>query len=173
MTPIFKASVTKDRLAEALKDIQQLTRERVLVGIPQEHAQRRGEPMSNATLGYIHERGAPEVNIPARPFLVPGIESIKDNLAERFRRTARGALKGDARNVRHLTRAGLESAGMLAVSAVKRKITIGPFEPLQPSTIRARNRKYKSRKARTASDVKPLISTGQLRNSINFVIRSR
>lgn len=177
MTPTVKASVTKDRLAAALKDIQQLIREKVLVGIPQATAGRRGEPITNAALGYIHERGAPEQNIPARPFLVPGVASIKEKLAEHFKRTARGAVRSGAQNVGDLLHSGLEAAGTLAVSGVKRYLTTAAFAPLQPSTVRNRRRRGKGsryrRKATTAADVRPLIDTGQLRNAVTYVIRSR
>ena len=52
--------------------------------------------------------------------------------------------------------------------AIKAKITDGPFEPLKPSTIAARKSK---RKSRSNADIKPLIDTGALRNSISYVIR--
>jgi hypothetical protein len=52
----------------------------------------------------------------------------------------------------------LERLGVVATGEVKREFVVGSFVPLKPETIR---RKKSSR---------PLIHTGQLRQSINYVL---
>ena len=129
--------------------------------------------MSNAVLGYIHETGAPEVNIPERPFLLPGVRDASKQVAALLKRGAQAAMAGDTARVDR----ALHAAGIAATNAVKRKITVGPFAPLAPSTIKRRQRRTKGssyrRSASSAADVKPLIDTGQLRQSITYVVRSK
>jgi hypothetical protein len=57
-------------------------------------------------------------------------------------------------------------AGLIAESSVRKKINEGPFEPLAPKTLQERKRR-----GRTGE--KPLIDTGQLRNSVTYVIRPK
>lgn len=164
--------VTIDRTAEVLRGIAILAGTRVMVGIPSDQAGRKdGEPINNAALGYIHENGAPEVGIPARPFLVPGVAAIQGEIEDGMRKAGDAALSGRPELVMRY----LHAVGLKAQAAVRRKITTGPFVPLKPETIARRRKrspgsKYR-RKATTAADVKPLIDTGQLRNAINYVIR--
>lgn len=163
--------VTIDRTAEVLRGIAILAGTRVMVGIPSDQAARKEGPINNAALGYIHENGAPEVGIPARPFLVPGVAAIQGEIEDGMRRAGDAALSGRPELVMRY----LHAVGLKAQAAVRRKITTGPFTPLKPETIERRRKrspgsKYR-RKATTAGDVKPLIDTGQLRNAINYVIR--
>lgn len=140
--------------------ISTLTKSRVLVGIPAENAGRDDEPITNAAIGYIQEYGAPEANIPPRPFLVPGVEDAKEGVVEAFRGGAQRATSGDA----SAADKALGRAGTIAEAAVRRKITNGPFVPLSEATL-------KQRAARGVTRTKPLIDTGKLRDSISYVIR--
>lgn len=158
-------TVKQDRLQEVLASLKDLTKHQVLVGIPSEKAERQPdsedpEPLSNAEIGYIHEFGAPEANIPARPFLVPGVKDNLDKVEKRYRAAAQKALDGDHDAVEkaHIA-VGLETA-----ASVQRKVTQGPFVPLSPVTIA-------KRKAKGRTGVKPLIDTGQLRRAVTYVIR--
>lgn len=157
--------ITEDRVADVLKAIRVLTSKEVLVGVPEENATRdpvpgeEGEPVSNAALGYIHEFGAPEANIPARPFLFPAIEGMKDEIVSRLRRAGETALAGDLTKLD----AQFTALGLRAVSAVQRKMVEGPFAPLSPVTIAARERRGVTR-------TNPLIDTGALRQAISHVV---
>jgi hypothetical protein len=157
--------VIKDRVAEVVETIKKLTSKEVLVGIPRENAARKpepgekGEPINNAALGYIHEFGAPEANIPPRPFLIPGVEKVKDQAIARLKKAGELALNGDVSKVD----AQLTAVGLLAQSAVQQKIVDGPFTPLKPRTLARRA-------ARGRTGTKPLIDTGALRQAIAFVI---
>lgn len=158
-------SLKVDRWAGFQKSIKSLTANKVLVGIPDANADRKPDPddpvpITNAGIGYIMENGAPEKNIPARPFLKPGIADAKEAITDRLHKTAMKALDGDV----SATKAGLTGVGLIAQRSVQEKITDGPFAPLAPATLADR-----VRRGRTGE--KPLIDTGQLRRAITYVIR--
>ena len=171
-------TIKVDRLKELAQSINELTGKAVLVGIPASEKDRDDDgPIDNANLGYLHETGSPANNIPARPFLVPGIEENAVAIERRLKRAAEVAMAK-----RGNVEAALEKVGMTAQAGVRRKITSGPFEPLSNATLRARARRGRKgaqeeldRRARGeepgAESAKPLIDTGQLRNAINYVIR--
>ncbi len=154
-------TVKRDRVKKVWESISKLPATQVLVGVPSERAPREeGEPITNAELGYIHEFGAPDANIPARPFLFPGIREAKGRFARYLKQGAQGALDGDQGRVDR----ALSAAGQVAASSVQRKITTGPFAPLAASTLAARRR-------RGRKGTRPLIDTGQLRRAITWVLR--
>ncbi|MGC5779838.1 hypothetical protein [Methylobacterium sp. NFXW15] len=151
------------------------TRQRLLIGIPAEKAERGDGGPNNATLGYIHEYGAPEANIPARPFLMPGMEAaqsmIVDELAKAFAKgISLAAVQGDVSAGKAALTDGLHRAGLKAVSIIQGRITAGLSPPLAERTVYARLHRKKNR--RSGSDMKPLIDTGQLLRSISYVIRN-
>jgi phage gpG-like protein len=128
--------------------------------VPSDKAERKdsNEP-SNAMLAYIHDNGSPAQNIPARPFMRPGIESAKGAIEAVMKLGAKKALDGDETAVV----VSLHQAGLIAQRSIRARINEGIDPPLAESTLRARARKG-------AKGTKPLIRTGQLRNSINYVI---
>jgi hypothetical protein len=174
--------VVTDHVDEVLKSIRQLTRAKVYVGIPAANNPRKDGVTLNALLGYVHEHGSPERNIPARPFLVPGVKSVEDKTTAGLRRAAENALEGQLEQM--LKQLG--AVGFMATNAVKRMITAGLSPPLAERTVRARLRKTQAGRRRLrkleqggvdlyqwgATNLKPLIDTAQLRNSITYVIRS-
>jgi phage gpG-like protein len=154
--------VTKDNVDNMLEAVKAMAAKRVLVGVPSEETARRGDPINNATLAYIHENGSPARNIPARPFLKPGVEAAKPKLLTTLRLYAKQALTDKS-----AIEKGLNAAGLVAQSAVKNRIRSGEgFAPLKPGTLAARKRKG-------AKGTKPLIRTGQLLNSITYVVRDK
>lgn len=160
--------ITRDDLGNVLAGVRSLTERQVLVGVPAAKAPReaeelKGQPINNAALAYIHEFGAPAANIPARPFLVPGVESVEDEIAARYKRAAEVAISDNTDRAAVIDRAH-HAVGLTAQAAVRRKITDGPFTPLAPSTLAAR-------RARGVKRTKPLIDTGQLRAAQTYVIR--
>jgi hypothetical protein len=162
-----RLTVTKDNVAKILAALKGLGEHQVLVGIPSETTQRQPEPgepadITNAVVGYLMENGAPAANIPARPFLKPGVASVEEEIADRYEAGAKAALEGRVANIDAVHHA----VGLMAVSAVKAKITEGPFVPLAESTLAARRRRGKK------SD-KPLIDSGQLRAAVTSVVRPR
>ncbi len=135
----------------------------MLVGIPESAPERDDEPISNAVIGYIQETGSPVNNIPPRPFLVPGVKDAQVPIAAQLGKGAQLALSGQA----SAAETALHSAGLTAQNAVRAKLQAGEdFQPLAESTLAARRR-------RGRSGTKPLIDTGQLRNSITYVVRDK
>jgi len=158
----MNVTVTKDDVAKVLANIQAMAGKQVLVGIPADKSPRKGDPITNASLGYIHEHGSPARNIPARPFLVPGVKEAAPKAAAAMKKLAGQALT-DASAVDK----ALNAAGLIAQTGVKKRIVSGEgFAPLKEGTIKARQRKG-------AKGTKPLIRTGQLLNSITYVVREK
>lgn len=158
--------MTYDRVGKIQAALESLGKQRVLVGIPAENGGRTPEPgsdekINNAALGFIHENGSPAANIPARPFLMPGIRLAQEPIADLLESDIRSNLttKGPRRNPTQT----LHAVGILAQNAVKKRLTDGPHAPLHPYTIQ-------KRKERGRKGTKPLIDTGQLRNSITYVV---
>ena len=159
--------IGRDRFKTLLADVKALTSKEVLVGVPSTSAERHeadgtAEPINNATIAYIHENGAPEANIPPRPFLALGIRENANALAAQIKKAGLAALAGKSEDVDK----GFHSTGLAAVSAVRRKIDEGPFDPLSEVTLQRR-------RSRGRTGTKPLIDTGALRRSINYVIRPK
>lgn len=150
-----------DNVARFADGIEKLANTRVMVGVPAEKGSRNdAQPINNAALAYIHENGAPEAGIPARPFLKPGIDDKKSEIAAALEKTGKAAMDGKPEAVDR----GFHVAGLIGQNAVRAKINTGPFQPLAESTLAAR-------RARGRTGTKPLIDTGQLRNSLTYVIR--
>lgn len=158
----MNVTITKDDVAKVLANIQQMAGKEVLVGIPAEKTARKGDPITNASLGYIHEHGSPARNIPARPFLVPAVKNASNKIASAMKGLAAQATT-DAAAVDKALNAG----GLVAQSAVKKQIVSQEgFTPLKAGTLAARKRKgFQGDKA--------LIRTGQLLNSISYVVREK
>lgn len=188
-------TIKTDFVDDVMKQIRALTKTEALIGVPDENAGRdpvEGQektPISNAEIGYVMEFGMPEKNVPARPFLVPGVEDAKTRVGDILKAGAIKALRGD----KDAASQSLEKAGLVASVAVKKKITDGPFVPLSPKTVaeRYRQRNGTTRRkgennylglvasgidpavAQAQSGIRPLINTAQLRNSITSVIRPK
>lgn len=159
-------AITQDHWDEVRRGMALLERQDVMVGIPAENAGRATEedkgPITNAEIGWVMETGSPEQNIPARPHLVPGVRAGAESIVKYLRNAAERALDGKT----ELMMRALHAAGLAGASAVKNKITDGPFEPLAPRTLAERRK-------RGRTGIKPLIDTGQYRNAISYVVRDR
>lgn len=177
-----------DRAPAVIEATRALTREQVLVGVPDVNAEKGREPgqPNNAMLARVHDQGDPTANIPARPFMAPGMHEGQARYLPLLRRAGAAALAGDATGVQRW----LHAAGLVAASAVQAVITRGIAPPLAPSTVRGRIARRKSktwrakRRAEVAANVAagaapgagiftPLIDTGALRASITYVLRRR
>jgi len=152
-----------DRMADVARGVAALTTTRVYVGIPAAKTERKDDEeleITNALLGYVHENGAPEHNIPARPWLKPGVASVQNEITGLLRQAGQKALEGKVESITRIYNA----VGLVAQNAVKKKITDGPFAALSPRTLAAR-------RARGRTGTKPLIDTGQMRNAVTYVVR--
>lgn len=155
--------VLKDNLPKLLQALDTITKRSVYVGVPSDKDERQGPAgENNATLAYIHDHGAPAANVPARPFMRPGMKICQDRVSRVLGTAAKGAMGQESDSVEK----GLHKAGLLAQNAIKKVINDGIDPPLAESTVAARKR-------RGRTGTKPLVDTGQLRNSISYVIRNK
>lgn len=171
-------------LADTLKLLADVE---VLVGVPEETTDVRNEDgvefITNAALALIHDQGAPEAHIPARPFMRPGVEAVEDKLQKQLRRSMTVAF-----NTRDplAVEASMHEIGLTAQVSIQRTIQQGIPPPLADATLRARARKRKGRigpglellsrskgNAPSMDFVTPLIDTGDMLKSITYAIRSR
>jgi hypothetical protein len=115
---------------------------------------------TNAQLAAIHDRGEPAANIPARPFMIPGFERVKDAAQAHMKVGAVGALSGD----KTLLDIGANQAGIAAVDGIRQTIDDRIPPPLSPVTLARR-------RARGVMGTVPLVDTTKLRSSISYIIR--
>lgn len=178
--------ITGKSLEEIHRSIQLLASTEVLVGVPESTNSRPDDPdekvpINNATIGYIHEHGMPEQNIPARPWLAPGIRGARDRIAQALLRVARASLSGARPDQ---VEKMLHGVGIMAQSAVRMGIRAGIDPALADRTLQARA--ARGRKGAQAeldnrakgvapgtALAKPLIDTGSFIKSITYVLARR
>lgn len=158
--------VTSDFTQNFKEIISKFKYDKVLVGIPEVKTERNDadgeEKINNATIMAINEFGSPANNIPPRPVMSIGIRNAQDQIADQFKLAAQNVLsKGVSALDTYYNRAGI-----IASNSIKKAINdqIGFPGPAE-STLRARE-------ARGFKGTKSLIVTGQLRNSITYVVQS-
>lgn len=135
------------RLARALSG---KSKKVVHVGFP-EGGPEKENGISVAGVAAVHEFGGG--NVPERPFVRTGIRrGIPEQMA-----LNKANLKAVVHGTLTVPQA-LGQLGLMAAGHVQQEITEGTFEPLQEATI---NRKGSS---------KPLIDTGQMRQSVTYEI---
>lgn len=184
------ATKIKDNLPALMQGLRKLEHKEVLVGVPAGAGAPEGGEINYASLAYIHDNGAPEANIPARPFMRPGMKAAAKDVALQFKRAAQGGLDGKTDVEKYLMRAGI-----IASSAIKNHIDEGIAPALADSTLRARARGKDGIKIGKGAQaelirrdtlnpdtgeayepsntgVTPLVITGALRNSITYVIKT-
>lgn len=147
-----------DGLPDMLRRMAAVAQRDVLVGVPAGEA--RDDGPTNAEIGYQNEFGSPANNIPARPHLMPGVAAVQDKAVARLTQAASAAATGRMSDAeRHL-----HAAGLIAQNSVRRTLTTAAYRPLSERTLA-------ERRARGRTGTKPLIDTGQYRNSITYVVR--
>lgn len=173
----------KDILPKVKSRFVSLSDSEVLVGVPRDKGERRDTTgMTNAMLALIHDTGSPVRNIPARPFMKPGIAAAKSGIIKEMKRGGRKVLKGDEGE--YLIT--LHRIGLIAQLSIRSVINEGIPPPLTDSTLKGRIRSRRGKKGAIAELIsrksgnmpaltlsKPLINTGQLRNAISYVIRAK
>lgn len=173
----FGATVKVDRVQALLRDLLNLSKKQVLVGVPESTNPRKEGTMGNATLAFIHDNGSPLANIPARPFMKPGIRNCQENVNKELFAVAQAYLDKDGVTVDRR----LHRAGMIAQNSIRKVINEGEgFSPLKRGTQLARLRKRKAAKKWTKEkreesmeSMRPLVDTGQLRSSITYVVEEK
>ncbi|CNF69320.1 hypothetical protein [Yersinia enterocolitica] len=166
----------------------------VLVGIPESTSNREPEDgekvtIGNAQIGYINEYGSPAQNIPARPHLQPGVQSVQDKTIAKLKQAAQAVFDGNS-----AAEKALNQAGLIASDAVRRYMTITNLIPLADSTLAARARRGRKGAIRelarregegslmekneqgqliSNTNARPLIDQGQYRRAITYIVRDK
>jgi hypothetical protein len=168
-----------DTVAKVIGGIEKLATTRVMVGVPSNRTDRKDdEPINNAEIAYIQDNGAPEVNIPARPFMEPGVKAAQSSIEDGLKKTGQAALDG---NVQAVDR-GFNAVGLIGQASIRAKINEGIPPPLAESTLKARARRGRKGAQKELANraagadagtelAKPLVDSAQMRNAINYVVR--
>ncbi len=150
MAANIRDTVTADgkKFEKLLKELGQLE---VKVGI------RQGEPSGDGVdlvdIAMFNELGT--VHIPSRPFLRDSVDANGDQINTFLQSLKKKLLQGaSAEDV-------LKKIGVFQKGLIQKQIVEGDFEPNKEKTIR-----------RKGSDT-PLVDTGRMRQSVNFVIQQK
>lgn len=157
----------------------------VLVGVPEETTERDNDdgsegPITNAAIAYIQDQGAPERNIPQREFMRPGVENAQDPIIAQLERGLRAALADNMEGVLK----SWEGAGIAAQRGIQNAIKEGIPPPLSERTLQARARRGRTGatlelerremgEAPSIDYATPLMDTGELLQSIKYVVRDK
>lgn len=160
MTPHI--SITKHstaRKGQIDRAVRALRHTDVLVGIPQKHNHRKGDPIGNAALTYILTHGSPIRHIPATPIIEPAIEHEPNKriIKHELSIAAKHLFAGETNDAR----VSLNRAGIAGMNAVKDWFTnpANNWPPNKPSTIRQKGSDRRN------------IDTGALRAAMTYVMR--
>lgn len=138
------------------KQINELKEGQVFIGFPEGEATHTGPDGESADMALIaayNEYGTSTT--PARPFLKQTVDSNQDKIKAMCKQTVKDISDGKP------TEGCLKRLGAFGVGLVQETITNGSFAPNNPQTIK-----------RKGSD-KPLIDTGQMRQSVHYIIRKK
>lgn len=172
-----------------VKRLQGLQKKQIQVGIPQQTSSRKSEGINNAELLYIHthgirrkamreemqegmdrglkyseafslyiqSHGSPLWHSPPRPVLEPAIKANKEKIAMQFSKIVKAAADGNADAMER----AITSTGMTAQNACRAwfKDPRNEWPRNDPKTVKLKG-----------SD-KPLVDSGELRDSIVYVVR--
>lgn len=128
-----------------------MTKLEVAVGYQQGEASEDGVDMVDIAL--FNELGT--VHSPSRPFIRDSLNNNKDKISQFMQSAAKGIVNGkSAEDV-------LKKIGTFQKGLIQKEISSGNFVPNSPATIRKKGSST------------PLIDTGRMRQSVNFVVRER
>lgn len=175
MITALKTKIQVNKFNKLIKNLTELTKKQILVGVSEDESARKNpDQEGNATIAYIHDNGSPLRRIPARPFMEPGIRNAQDAINLELTVVAKAQLESNKEKVDLY----LNRVGLVAQNSIRKVITDGEgFTPLKRGTKLERLKRRKSyakwseeKKERYMGSMKPLIDTGQLRNSITYVV---
>ena len=131
--------------------IEELKRLEVRVGIQQGAGSEDGVDLVD--IAMFNELGT--VHIPSRPFLRDSVDAHGDEINSFLQSTKSNLLKGGSAEI------ALKRIGVFQKGLIQKEIRDGDFVPNSPATIKKKG-----------SD-RPLIDTGRMRQSINYVIQEK
>jgi hypothetical protein len=124
-----------------------------------------GEPsgLTNAELAAVHEYGAPEVGVPARPFVGPAFDDNRERYELELRRLVGAFLSGSI----HLEQA-LGILGLLMASDIRRYVTEGDEVP--PPNAPATLARKEAKSSGSPWGVRTLVDTGRMIGSTTHAV---
>lgn len=138
------------------KQIDKLKKDQVFIGFPEGktvHTGSTGESTDMTLIAAYNEFGTSST--PARPFLKQTIDGNQDKIKAMCKKAAKDVADGKS------AEQCLEQLGAFGVGLVQETIANGSFAPNSPQTVKKKG-----------SD-KPLIDTGQMRQSVHYIIRKK
>ena len=145
--------------SEAIKKmLAELEKKEIRVGFFENSKYTDGTPI--AYVAAIQEFGYGP--IPPRPFMRPAEEANKGKWLKGIAAGVRGVIAGNV-TLDH----ALEQVGMVAAGDVRKAIKAVTAPPLAESTVRARQRRKKGKKA---VSTKPLVDTSQMLQAVNSAV---
>jgi hypothetical protein len=152
--------IVEDNTQKVAMAIRTLAGVEILVGIPAETNARPGSSIGNAAIGHIHETGSPLNNIPARPWLRPGVTGSQSEWLPHIAAANQAMLDFKPGAMM----AEFETAGQIAANAAQMKIQEGIPPPLKHPRYR------KGRPPQRPNEATPLYDTGNLLRAITYVV---
>jgi hypothetical protein len=147
--------------AKLRKALNSLARMDAYVGIPEEKTPRKGTPVTNAGLLYIHTHGSALRHIPARPVIEPAIAYAANRaiIADHLKDAAAAVIAGKPAQAE----SDLNAAGTAGARAARDWFTnpANGWAPNTAATIAAKG-----------SD-QPLIDTHQMIRAITYVLAEK
>ena len=165
MSIIGDIRTTIDKTSKLIKGLEFIKESDVLVGIPQKKNKREvGDEVTNSELLFIHTKGSPINNIPARPVIELAIEDDSERLSKMLKDAANSAMDGNEEDaIKKLRLTGMRGQNVSRAWFTNPK---NNWPPNAPSVEKAKREKG-------STDPKPLIDTGELRKSITYVIEKK
>lgn len=160
----WEVKTITDNFSKQLKALEFIKDNSVYVGIQEKDSSREDEAPTNAELMFIHTNGSPANNIPPRPVIEPAIKNDKERLSKIMKKAAQCAMDGDfAEATKQLHIAGTRGRD------VSKRWFVNPENHWQPNAESTAARKRK----KGATVIRPLIDTGELRNSISYFVDTK
>lgn len=136
-------------------ELEKLKQNEVFIGYQAGHSTHKdeetGEEVDMAQIAMFNELGTS--TSPPRPFLRMTVDENQPKINAMCEQQAKNIAKGGT------AEQSLKELGAFGVSLVQEKIGNGTFTANKPSTIKAKG------------SAKPLIDTGQMRQSVHYVIK--
>jgi hypothetical protein len=134
------------------KEIEELTKLQVRVGF--QAGETTGDGVDIVSIAAWNELGTE--HIPPRPFMQQSVEKNESRIAAMCKTQLKKILTGEA-----TARDALQAIGVMQKGLIQAEIKNGGFAPNSPRTIAKKG------------SAQPLIDTGRLRQSVNFVIEAK
>ena len=158
----------KDRTSQVISRVKGLRDIGLYVGVF-EGPRRIGSNLTNAELANILENGTDDGRLPARPFIIPGLQESRIRWISHIKASGEAALDGK----RRVAQNQLHKAGQAAVDGIQNKMIEGPFTPLSEKYVKRSKWRSGTRPQGGRRVGGALLDTGQLFNAIEYRIRSR